>query len=108
MPINWNNKKSANLVRAVLALKNKDEARRFLRDLLTEAEIKEFGNRWEAAQMLSKNIPYSTIRSKTGLSYATIARICKWLRKGKGGYRLMLKRLASHHHTPSSSAKGSA
>lgn len=96
----------AGLVRAVLALKNKDEASRFLRDLLTEAEIKEFSNRWQAAQMLSQNISYTTIRGKTGLSSATIARISDWLQNGRGGYKLMLNRLTLHHHNSSPVGKG--
>ncbi len=95
----WDNKKTEELFRAVLTLKNIDEARRFFRDLLTEAELVEFGNRWKAAQMLDQNISYTSIRGKTGLSSATIARISKWLKTGKGGYQLMLARL--HHTNPS-------
>lgn len=102
----WDNSKTEELFEAVLALKNKDEARRFFRDLLTEAELIEFGNRWKAVRMLDQNISYTTIRGKTGLSSATIARISKWLKTGKNGYRLMLDRLAEHHHTPSLLRKG--
>ena len=96
----WNNIKTDDLISAVLALKTKDEAKRFLRDLMTEAEIAEFGNRWKAAQMLNENIPYTTIVKETGLSSTTIARVSQWLRKGMGGYQLMLARL-SHHTNPS-------
>jgi TrpR-related protein YerC/YecD len=102
----WDNSKTEQLIEAILALKNKDEARRFLRDLLTEAELVEFGNRWKAVRMLSENKSYTTIRGKTGLSSATIARISKWLREGMGGYQLMLNRLGLHHHTPSLLRKG--
>ena len=98
MPITWDNKKTDSLVKAVLALKNSNEARRFLRDLLTAPELNEFGNRWLAAQMLSQKISYSTIRGKTGLSSTTIASISKWLNRGKGGYRLVIDRLAKPHH----------
>ncbi|KKQ21346.1 MAG: TrpR like protein, YerC/YecD, partial [Parcubacteria group bacterium GW2011_GWC1_36_9] len=51
--INWNGKENKQLIEAVLALKNADEAKRFLRDLMTEGEIKEFSNRLEAASLLS-------------------------------------------------------
>jgi TrpR-related protein YerC/YecD len=88
-----------NLITAVLALKTPNEAQRFLRDLLTENELKEFENRWRAAQLLDNNVSYSTIIKQTGLSSTTVARIAKWLNDGKGGYRLVLKRLGSHHHT---------
>ena len=101
-------KKKDELIKAVLALRNKDEAERFLRDLLTAEEIDEFGNRWSAARMLDRGVSYTTIRGKTGLSSATIARISKWLKKGKGGYRLMLNRLfKNHHHNSSLHHKGS-
>ena len=106
MPITWDNKKTENLVKAVLALKNSNEAKRFLRDLLTPEELDEFGNRWQAAQMLDRGISYSTIRGKTGLSSTTIARISKWLNKGKGGYKLIISRTSKHHHNLKSSKKG--
>jgi TrpR-related protein YerC/YecD len=93
------NKKTTNLFNAILALKNQKEAKQFLRDLLTESEIAEFANRWQAAQMLDTSIPYTKIVEETGLSSTTIARISKWLAKGMGGYRLMLDRL--HHDKPS-------
>jgi TrpR-related protein YerC/YecD len=80
------------LFRAVLSLKNEDECRRFLRDLLTEAEIKEFTNRWKVARMLDKKVPYIEIEQKTGMSSTTIARISKWITNGMRGYQLMLKR----------------
>ena len=99
-------KKTDALVEAVLALRTKSEAKKFLRDLLTAAELVEFGNRWQAAQMLSDKISYTTIRGKTGLSPRTIARISGWLQNGTGGYRFMLKRLALHHYNSSSVGKG--
>src|SRR5262249_1948620 len=102
----WDNKKTDALVQAVLALKTKEEAKRFLRDLLTEPEILEFGNRFKAAQMLSAKQSYTTIRGKTGLSPRTIARISWWLQKGMGGYNLMINRLGLHHHNSSPIGKG--
>jgi TrpR-related protein YerC/YecD len=106
MAIDWNDKKTDSLARAVLALRNKAEAKKFLRDLLTEDEIAEFGNRWQAARMLSQNLSYSTIRGKTGLSPRTIARISTWLKNGMGGYHLVLNRMAAHHHNSSPAGKG--
>ncbi len=102
----WYNQKTIDLFKAILALKNVNESKRFFRDLLTEQEIIEFGNRWKAAQMLEQNISYFEIEKVTGLSSTTIARISKWLNKGMGGYKLMLKRLSTHHHNSSTSEKG--
>lgn len=103
--IDWNTKENQQLVEAVLALKNANEAERFLRDLLTPGEIKEFANRLEAASLLSKNVQYNPIIERTGLSSTTIARISKWLKGSLGGYRLVLARL-NNHHTHSQLRKG--
>lgn len=95
----WNNQKTKELFEAILALKTAKEARQFFRDLLTEQELIEFGNRWLAARMLSQKTPYFKITSKTGLSARTIARISRWLKNGLGGYKLMIERL-NHHRSP--------
>lgn len=97
-----NNAKIEALIEAVLSLKNSAEAKCFLRDLLTENELMEFGNRWQAAQMLDAKVTYEQIEKETGLSARTVARISKWLQGGKGGYRLVLDRL---HHSHSSIKK---
>lgn len=106
--VDWNTKENNQLIKAVLALKNADEAKRFLRDLMTEKDIKEFANRLEAARLLSKDVQYNAIIESTGLSSTTIARISKWLKGSLGGYRLIIARLSksSLHHTPSKLGKG--
>ena len=81
------------LFEAVVALENKREAKKFLRDLLTEQEIVEFSKRWKAARMLNDKISYTTIVRETRLSSTTVARISKWLQEGSGGYKLMIRRL---------------
>lgn len=89
----WINADTDALFKAVLCLKNLDEAQRFFRDLLTEKEITEFGQRWKVAKMLEKKVVYIKIEKETGMSSTTVARIHKWLKKGAGGYRLVLDRL---------------
>ena len=93
-----NNKKIQELTNALLLLENYDEAKRFLRDLLTEKELIEFGNRWKSARMLYKKIPYTKITKETGLSSATIARVSKWLFRKKSGYEQIIKKLHNNHH----------
>lgn len=94
--------KTKNLYKTLLALESMDEANQFLGDLLTENEISEFSDRLEVARLLSAHVTYAEIERRTGVSQPTIARISKWLKKGNGGYGLMLKRMAadldSHHH----------
>jgi TrpR-related protein YerC/YecD len=80
------------LYAAILSLRNLDEAKSFFRDLLTEGEIKEFAERWKVAAMLAKKVPYTSIINETGLSSRTVARVARWVNKGMGGYRLVLKR----------------
>lgn len=84
---------SKNFYRTLLHLKTEEECLNFLRDLLTEKEIKEFVNRWKVVRLLDKKTPYEEITKNTGMSSTTIARISKWMQEGRGGYRLMLKRL---------------
>lgn len=85
-------------MRVILRLKTTDEARRFFRDLLTEEELMEFGNRWLAARLLAKGVSYTKIQRRTRLSSTTIARVSKWLNKGMDGYKLMLQRISHHAH----------
>ena len=97
-------KNITSLYQVILSLKNEEECQKFLRDLLTEAELNEFSNRWRVAIMLDEKIPYEIITKETSMSSTTIARINKWLNKGMGGYKLMLKRIntkqnKNHHHT---------
>lgn len=108
------NKDTKALFQTVLSLKTETECKKFLRDLLTEAEIKEFANRWKVARMLDQKIQYKTIEKATGMSSTTIARIQKWLTDGMGGYRMMLEKakikkpmkkalakVTAHHNIPS-------
>lgn len=89
----WSNQNTNDLLGAILELKTLDEARKFFRDLLTEKEIVEFGQRWKVARMLAGRIRYTKIAQETGMSSTTIARVHKWLKKGTGGYKIVLERL---------------
>ena len=102
--VDWKNRENKRLLEAILALRNKEEAEKFLRDLLTESEIKELADRLEAASLLFRDVQYNTIVEDVKLSSATVARIAKWLRGPLGGYRLILSRL--NHHGPSPVRKG--
>ena len=89
----WDNADAERLFEAILKLKNIDEAKRFFRDLLTESEIADFSERWKVARLLDRGVPYAEIGRQVWMSSKTIARIQKWLKSGKGGYRLMLDRI---------------
>ena len=102
--MDWESKKNKKLVEAVLALKTEDEARRFLRDLMTEKEIKEFSNRLRAAELLMDYTPYKYIEGETGLSSTTIARVSKWLNRRGGAYKEIINRV--HHNNTIRSRRG--
>ena len=102
----WNNSKTEDLLKVILALKTTQEAKYFFRDLLTEKELIELGNRFLAARMLYDKVSYVRIEKKTNLSSRTVARISKWLNSGKGGYKLVLDRMANHHLDSSLAKKG--
>ena len=89
----WENADTEALAKAFLVMKDVREMKEFLRDLLTEAEIVEFGHRFHAARMLAKDVHYNAISEDTGLSTRTIARVQHWRKKGMGGYRTVLSRL---------------
>jgi TrpR-related protein YerC/YecD len=101
--MDWKTSENRALLQAILSLASPDEAKRFLRDLMTENEIEEFSKRFQAAQMLSQNVPYSEIEKKTGLSSTTVARVSKWLNGKEGGYRKVIARL---HHAPAVAGSG--
>ncbi|MEK7135995.1 MAG: YerC/YecD family TrpR-related protein [Patescibacteria group bacterium] len=102
--MDWNSKQNKTLLQAILSLETPDEAKRFLRDLMTEGEIKEFGKRLQAAEMLAAKIPYSVIEEKTGLSSTTVARVSKWLNGKQGGYKTILNKI--HHHNSIQTGRG--
>lgn len=98
--MNWKTENNQQLAKAFLALETIEETQSFLRDLMTEDEIKEFANRLKAARMLADKIPYSSIIKETGLSSTTVARVSKWLNGPLGGYKTILNRI-HHHNQPS-------
>jgi len=81
------------LYTVILKLETLDECKKFFRDLLTEKEIEDIAERWKIAKMLVSGTPYSKIEDELGISSTTIARVHKWVKSGKGGYMMMMKRL---------------
>ena len=90
----WISEPLRELAAAVATLRDGDEALRFLRDLCTVNELREFAARWEVARLLDEGVSYHDISERTGASSATISRVNQWLRYGRDGYRLMLDRRA--------------
>lgn len=88
------------LLRALLALNDTDEAYALLVDLCTVREIQEMAQRLEVARLLSAGEHYSQIQEATGASATTISRVSKALNYGAEGYRTVLGRLGDPDATP--------
>lgn len=89
----YQNEQTERLVRAMLALKNEEEAYRFLEDVLTIQEMKSVTQRLEVAVMLRNKETYQEIVRQTGASTTTIGRVNRTLQYGADGYGLVLERL---------------
>lgn len=86
-------KKCQDLWEAILTLKTKKECAKFFRDLCTLEEIIAVADRWQAVKKISLDRPYRDIAKSLKMSTTTVARVAHWLNHGKGGYRLVLKRI---------------
>ncbi len=90
--INHENRKM--LYEAILQLKNAEECEAFFEDLCTVQELESFSQRLLVARLLTEDKVYTDIVGKTGASTATISRVNRTLRYGRGGYETVLNRLS--------------
>ena len=79
------------LMKAILTLKNEEDAYRFFEDLCTIPEIKSISQRLEVAYLLDRKETYQKIADETGDSSATISRVNRPLTYGADGYRRVLE-----------------
>ena len=79
--------------KAVLALENEEECRRFFDDVATIKEVIDLSARLEVARMLTEGAVFSEISRETGASSATISRVNKCITYGEGGYETVLNRI---------------
>ena len=80
------------LADAFLLLRDRDEAKRFLRDLCTFAELEQLTHRWQIVRLLEQKVSYLDIAERIGTSTATVTRVAHWFRHGTGGYQTVLGR----------------
>jgi TrpR-related protein YerC/YecD len=83
------------LIKAFANLKDEKEVQKFLRDLMTAAEITEFSNRFEIARLLwTTELSYAKIAAKVKTSTTTVTRVAHWLNKENlKGYKTVLDRM---------------
>jgi len=78
---------------ALLTLKSREDAYRFLEDVLTVQELLLAAQRFEVAKMLHDGVKYLEIMSQTGASSATISRVNRSLHYGSEGYHRVIKKM---------------
>ena len=94
------------LMRAVLTLRDVDDAYRFFEDLCTVAEIRSMAQRLTVATMLRDSIKYQEIARRTGASTATISRVNRAKEYGADGYNRVLDALEADGGLPHGSDQG--
>ena len=80
------NRQTDLLMKAILLIRNEEDAYRFFEDLCTIPEIKSISQRLEVAELLRKKETYQKIAEQTGASSATISRVNRALSYGADGY----------------------
>ena len=83
----------AELMAAILSLRDTEECRAFLRDLCTVQELIGLSQRLQVAKRLLAGETYESIRQQLPVSSSTITRVNTALQFGTGGYRTVLDRL---------------
>lgn len=86
-------KTTKNLCNAFLFLNDANEIFSFLRDLLTEEEMKEFQQRLDIAVRLHYKTPYTQIEKELWVSSTTIARVSKYLKWPHKWYAKIIQRM---------------
>lgn len=83
------------LADALVALTDKTQARAFLADLCTPAEVHTLAERWHVAGLLDAGqLTYREIHEATGVSTTTIVRVARFLKQENNlGYRALLDRM---------------
>lgn len=86
-------KKSGQLYKAILQLRDEEECYAFFQDLCTVSELRSMEQRFEVASLLDDGMIYNDILSRTGASSATISRVNRSLNYGTGAYTRLFARM---------------
>ena len=81
------------LYEIVNSLKNTEEIKRFLKDILTKSELRMLKRRWHIASLLAKGLDLRSVASKSKTSTQTVSKIKRIIEEGEGGITLALERM---------------
>jgi TrpR-related protein YerC/YecD len=79
------------LYEAIVAIDNVEDCKYFLADLLTKQELVSLAGRVHSAQLFIDGKTYLEVNELTKVSSATLARVSKCVKNGKGYNRILRK-----------------
>jgi len=77
---------------AILAIDNVEDCRCFLDDLLSKQELVSLAGRVHCAKLFIEGKTYIEVNEETKVSSATLARVSKCVKNGKGYNRILGKK----------------
>ncbi|MEF9919037.1 MAG: YerC/YecD family TrpR-related protein [Eubacterium sp.] len=89
--MNMNDKRKV-LAQAILSIKDETECFELLEDICTIKEVDDMANRFQIALLLYEGKTFIDVENQTGASSATISRVNRCLKHGKG-YRQIIERM---------------
>jgi TrpR-related protein YerC/YecD len=93
--MNYMKKYIEELLKGFAQLKEEDQFKRFLHDLLTPNELEEFATRYQIAKLLwTTDMSYADIAKQLKTSTTTVTRVARFLHKEPHqGYKSVLEKL---------------
>ena len=86
------NDKRKILAQAIISIESEEECFELLEDICTIKEIDDMANRFQIALLLYEGKTFIDVENQTGASSATISRVNRCLKHGKG-YRQIIERM---------------
>lgn len=96
------------LYEIINALKDVDEIKLFLKDLLTRAEMRMFKRRWHIACLLDQGYDMREVARRADASTQTVNNIKKILEEGRGGLKIALEKTKGKIRPEKKNISGSA
>lgn len=80
------------LYEIINSLKNVEEVKVFIKDILTKSELRMIKRRWHIASLLMEGLDIRNVAYKSRTSTATVSKVKRILEEGHGGLKLALAR----------------
>ncbi len=80
------------LMERLSKVESAEECERVLDDLCTPSEVENMAQRLYAAKLVLEGKTYAQVEEETQISSATLSRVSRCIKRGKGGYRLLVEK----------------